>query len=99
MGELRAPSSGVAVRMYSRTAGDWFLLAFKTDRARTPFYLLIDCGVTQSTTNPDDALADLAAEIRAATAGEIHLLVATRERPDTVSGLTRSDALAQHLTI
>jgi hypothetical protein len=84
--EMEAPQSGVKVRMYRVGGlGDCFLLAFRT-RARRARYMLIDCGVFLGTKDGSKRLQAVARDIQAATGGRIHVLVATHEHWDHLSG-------------
>jgi hypothetical protein len=84
--EMQAPQSGVKVRMYRVGGlGDCFLLAFRT-RARRARYMLIDCGVFLGTKDGSKRLQAVARDIQAATGGRIHVLVATHEHWDHLSG-------------
>jgi hypothetical protein len=80
------PSSGVKVRMYRVGGlGDCFLLAFRT-RSRRARYMLIDCGVFLGTKDGSKQLQAVARDIQAATGGRLHVLVATHEHWDHLSG-------------
>lgn len=85
---LPSPNS-VAIRMYRIGHGDCFLLAFATDDAKKPTYVLIDCGYKPDSeevihTNADEVVEDL----REATGGRIHVAVLTHEHQDHVNGIT-----------
>ncbi len=83
---MEAPGNGVKVRMYRVGGlGDCFLLAFRT-RARQARYMLIDCGVFLGTQDGSKRLQAVARDIQAATGGRIHVLVATHEHWDHLSG-------------
>jgi hypothetical protein len=90
MGILNPPASGVTVRMYRQGLGDCFLLAFPTGQAGQAFYMLIDCGVIFGTQSPQQKMMDVATDIAAATGGDIHLLVATHEHWDHLSGFIQA---------
>ena len=90
MGTLKAPPEGVTVRMYRQGLGDCFLLAFPTDQPGAAFYLLIDCGVILGTEAPEPIMRAVAEDIREATGGDIHLLVATHEHWDHLSGFIQA---------
>ena len=73
----------IRVRMYRQGLGDCFLLTFYT--GPTPVHMLVDCGSIGAATTKvrlDDVVADIAAE----TDGHLHLLIATHEHQDHVSG-------------
>lgn len=84
-GTMKAPSSGVRVRMYDPGFGDCFLLAFR-GRDDEPVYVLIDCGVHGQYSGGSDKIRAVLRDIRAATGGRIHLAVVTHEHADHVSG-------------
>jgi hypothetical protein len=96
MGTLKAPASGVTVRMYRQGLGDCFLLAFPTASPERPFYMMIDCGVVLGTPNPtgtDDEpgpMTKVATSLKEATDGKIDLLVITHEHWDHVSGFLQA---------
>jgi metallo-beta-lactamase superfamily protein len=91
MGTLKAPASGVTVRMYRQGLGDCFLLAFASAQPEIPFYMLIDCGVVLGTPATSDkpaapTMSKVVASLKEATDGKIDLLVITHEHWDHVSG-------------
>jgi len=79
------PSSGITVRMYNPGFGDCLLLAFrgKDGQAR---YMLIDCGVHHQYPNRQERMQTVAGDIAAATNQHLHLVVATHEHTDHLSG-------------
>ena len=99
MGTLNPPASGVTVRMYRQGLGDCFLLAFPTEQAGQAFYMLIDCGVIFGTQNPGQIMENVATDIAAATGGDIHLLVATHEHWDHLSGFIQAGDVFQQMRI
>lgn len=82
---MPAPESGVTVRMYRPGLGDCFLLAFRAQDGSAR-YMLIDCGVLVGTTGGADRMRDIARDIAAATGDRLHVLVATHEHWDHLSG-------------
>jgi len=69
--------------MYRQGLGDCFLLTFGDgDGAK---HVLIDCGSLGATTT-GVRMNEVARDIAAATGGRLHLLVATHEHKDHVSG-------------
>ncbi len=88
--------TSVRVRMYRQGLGDCFLLTFNGDSS--PFHLLIDCGTLGATTTGNTMKA-VAEDIVAATEGHLHLLVATHEHKDHVSGFNSQRALFDSLTV
>jgi hypothetical protein len=99
MGTLNPPTSGVTVRMYRQGLGDCFLIAFPTEQPGQAFYMLIDCGVILGTSNPQQAMRNVATDIAAATSGDIHLLVATHEHWDHLSGFIQAGDVFQQMRI
>ncbi len=99
MGTLNPPASGVTVRMYRQGLGDCFLLAFPTEQPGQAFYMLIDCGVIFGTQNAGQDMKNVATDIAAATGGDIHLLVATHEHWDHLSGFIQAGDIFQQMRI
>lgn len=84
--QMEAPESGVKVRMYRvGSLGDCFLLAFRAESGSAR-YMLIDCGVFFATSGGSERMKAIARDIQAATGGCIHVLVATHEHWDHLSG-------------
>jgi hypothetical protein len=86
--ESRAASLAAAgrasVRMYRQGLGDCFLITLpKQDR--TPWHMLIDCGVILGTEKVNDRLSEVIADIAADTGGQIDVLVITHEHYDHVA--------------
>ena len=86
--EARAASTAVAggasVRMYRQGLGDCFLITLpKQDR--TPWHMLIDCGVILGTQGVNDRLSEVIADITADTGGRVDVLVITHEHYDHVA--------------
>ncbi len=73
----------VRARMYRQGLGDCFLLTFG-DGADAR-HVLIDCGTLGSTTT-GVKMKDVVGDIVTATGGHLHLLIATHEHKDHVSG-------------
>jgi hypothetical protein len=99
MGVLNPPASSVTVRMYRQGLGDCFLLAFPTEQAGQAFYMLVDCGVILGTCNSEQVMRNVATDIAAATGGDIHLLVATHEHWDHLSGFIQASDVFQQMRI
>src|SRR6266702_2986315 len=99
MATLHPPASGVTVRMYRQGLGDCFLLAFATGQAGQAFYMLIDCGVILGTQDPSQIMQAVAADIEAASGGDIHLLVATHEHWDHLSGFIQAGEAFRQMRI
>lgn len=92
---IKAPKSGVRVRMYRQGHGDCFLLTFKRSRGTKPFFMLIDCGRKKGSTPADlkDKDIDMDAVIEALwvdTAGKLDVVVVTHEHEDHVSGFPKA---------
>jgi len=93
---MKAPESGVKVRMYRQGLGDCFLLAFPANKApakKTPakkagetFYMLIDCGVLMGTPDAAEQMKAVASSIKDSTCGKIDLVVISHEHYDHLSG-------------
>ncbi len=84
---MKAPKSGVTVRMYRIGHGDCFLLAFR-GKNKEPIFVLIDCGTMPGSKldhDPDEVIED----IYAATGGRLHVVVITHEHADHVSGFAK----------
>ena len=90
---MKAPPSGVTIRMYRLGHGDCFLLCFRRGpRTRKPFYLLIDLGLKGgSQVDERFGIEQVIDDIAAATGGTIDLAVITHEHEDHVSGLPYGD--------
>jgi glyoxylase-like metal-dependent hydrolase (beta-lactamase superfamily II) len=73
----------VRVRMYRQGLGDCFLVSFRGDDG--PVHALIDCG-SLGATMTGVKMKDVVADIRRETGDHLHLLVATHEHKDHVSG-------------
>lgn len=89
---MKAPSSGVTVRMYRQGHGDCFLLAFPStgkpnDR---PVFMLIDCGLKPgSEVKPGQTVDKIIADIGEATGNKIDIVVVTHEHQDHVNGFLK----------
>jgi beta-lactamase superfamily II metal-dependent hydrolase len=93
MARLKAPKSGVTVRMYRTGHGDCFLLALPREEGDTPFYVLIDCGLKPGSQafihkKPID---DIVEHIGAATGDKLDLVIITHEHQDHVNGIWRKE--------
>jgi len=89
---LSAPPSGVSVRMYNPGFGDCLLLAFpgKDGQAR---YMLIDCGVHHQYPKGRQRMEKVVQDIAEATNHRLHLVVATHEHTDHISGFDYARAI------
>jgi hypothetical protein len=76
----------VRVRMYRQGLGDCFLLTFYPDGDER--HILIDCGTLGATTT-GIKLPDVIADIDKTTDGHLHLVVATHQHQDHLSGFRK----------
>jgi beta-lactamase superfamily II metal-dependent hydrolase len=90
MALMKAPSSGVTIRMYRQGHGDCFLLAFpRKGGGRRPVYMLIDCGykpgsqITRKNKKVD--ATRVIKDIATATGENIDIVVITHEHQDHVN--------------
>jgi hypothetical protein len=96
---MSPPDTGVKVRMYRHGFGDCFLLAFPTSDPGAAWYLLVDCGLFWSYRavgggpTQSQLLDAVAADVVAATGGEIDALVITHEHFDHLAGFRWSAPL------
>jgi len=88
MSRMKAPESGVKVRMYRQGQGDCFLLAFPRKGAGpdNPVYILIDCGYMYGSQFDGISLDEIVAHIAEATGGFIDFVAITHEHADHVNG-------------
>ncbi len=75
----------VKVRMYRPGLGDCFLLTFQSTTGECR-YMLIDCGVLQNTKGQEERLCKIIEDIRKQCRGKLHIVVATHEHEDHLSG-------------
>lgn len=73
----------VRARMYRQGLGDCFLVSFAAPHG--PVHAVIDCG-TLGARLTDVTMEEVVASIHEATGGHLHLLVATHEHKDHLSG-------------
>ena len=89
---LKAPDSGVTVRMYRQGQGDCFLLAFPRKGASrdNPVYMLIDCGYMGGSQFTHDGekigIRDCIADLIGATGGFVDYVAVTHEHSDHANG-------------
>jgi hypothetical protein len=93
-----ARASRVSIRMYRQGLGDCFLVTFRT-ASKTPFNILIDCGVVLGTPDPVTPMKRVVEDIGRVTAGQIDLLVLTHEHWDHLSGFNQVQDLFEKLKI
>ncbi len=79
------PPSGVTVRMYNPGFGDCLLLAFRAEDGSSR-YMLIDCGVHHQYPDGQEKIQAVVEDIAAATNRRLHLVVATHEHTDHLTG-------------
>jgi metallo-beta-lactamase superfamily protein len=79
----------VRVRMYRQGLGDCFLLTFNPGGDEK--HVLIDCG-TLGATSTKVTLPDVIADIDKTTNGHLHLVVATHQHQDHLSGFSKLSA-------
>jgi len=101
-GQRLLPGPGeMVVRKYRQGLGDCFLLAFATDNPMKPRYVLIDCGVHMRQREGRKRLLQVMNHLAAATKNHIHVVVASHEHSDHLSGFVQkgSPFLKNALTI
>ena len=86
----------IRVRMYRQGLGDCFLLTFYT--GPEPVHMLVDCGTLGATTTKVP-MRDVVANISAETEGHLHLLIATHEHKDHVSGFNSQKEVFDDFTV
>jgi hypothetical protein len=86
----------VRVRMYRQGLGDCFLLTFRTGAA--PVHMLVDCGTLGATTT-GVRMGDVVTNIAKETGEHLHLLIATHEHKDHVSGFRSQSKKFDEFTI
>ena len=88
---MKAPKSGVRVRMYRQGHGDCFLLAFPHGGER-PIYVLIDCGFKPGSNVKFGlkSIDEIVHNIKAATDHQVDLVIVTHEHQDHVNGFWKA---------
>jgi hypothetical protein len=95
---VRGLERGVTVRMYRpRGLGDCFLLAFPP--ADDPRFMLVDCGVFFATSGGAARMREIAEDIADVTGGRLHLVVATHEHWDHLSGFQFAQEIFDEVTV
>src|SRR5664279_1730958 len=88
--KVETPATGnlpkLRVRMYRQGLGDCFLLTFNPGGEEK--HVLIDCG-TLGSKYTEVKLPDVIAEIDKTTNGHLHLVVATHQHQDHLSGFSK----------
>lgn len=82
---MKAPNSGVTVRMYNTGFGDCLLLAFPTGNGGA-HYMLIDFGVHHQYPDREARVRLIAEDIAQATGQHLHTVVITHEHTDHLYG-------------
>src|SRR5262249_3954715 len=93
-----SPLEGVRIRMYRQGLGDCFLLSFPR-RDGGPFHMLIDCGVILGTADAAENMKAVAQDIAAATDDHLHVVVATHEHWDHLSGFIQARDIFDDIAI
>lgn len=89
---MRAPESGVTIRMYRQGHGDCFLLCFRRSPDNDdPYFVLIDLGAKGSSAVNGVDTSAVIEDLAKATQGEIDLAIVTHEHEDHVSGFPFGD--------
>lgn len=86
---LLAPvhEGNLVVRMYRPGGlGDCFLLALPSPEGGEPRFVLVDCGVFNGTSGGSDRMRAIARDVAEVTGNHLHVLVATHEHWDHLSG-------------
>ncbi len=93
MARMKAPESGVTVRMYRQGQGDCFLLAFPREGGGEPVYVMIDCGYMGGSqierSGKKITTTRVAKDIEAATDNRLDVVIVTHEHADHVNGLKK----------
>ncbi|MEM1298427.1 MAG: hypothetical protein AAGH68_04040 [Pseudomonadota bacterium] len=91
MPRMKAPATGVRVRMYRQGHGDCFLLAFpgRIGRSRPAVYVLIDCGYKPRSEIHGQKIDVIARDIIEATGGYVDICMVTHEHQDHVNGFRK----------
>ncbi|HEV2147734.1 MAG TPA: hypothetical protein VGR37_10060 [Longimicrobiaceae bacterium] len=93
---MNAINPKVRIRMYRQGLGDCFLVTFYPEGG--PVHMLIDCGSLGATTT-GVKMAAVADDIGNETGDHLHLLVATHEHKDHVSGFRSERERFDELTV
>ena len=95
---LKAPKSGITIRMYNPGFGDCFLLAFRGEDKK-PRYMLIDCGVHHQYPNREARLELVVENISKATGKHIHIVAITHEHTDHLHGFKYGKEIFEQMQI
>lgn len=91
---LTPPPGGAAIRMYRIGHGDCFLIAFASDDAKKPAFVLIDCGFKPGSPGklaPPTTVKEIGKDILDVTGGFIDVAIVTHEHQDHVNGLSATN--------
>jgi hypothetical protein len=94
---LPIPEGGCRVRMYRQGLGDCWLLSFGAEGG--PCHVLVDCGVHAVQSGGRKRIRQIAQDILEVTGGRIHVLVATHEHADHLSGFVDAWDIFQKIQI
>lgn len=86
------------VRMYRQGLGDCFLITL-TRKSRSPYRILIDCGVILGTPDSTTIMTQVVDDIVSQSAGHLDLLLATHQHWDHLSGFIQAKSSFAKLTI
>ena len=87
----------VRVRMYRQGLGDCFLLSFT--RQEQTRHVLIDCGVLLGTRDGTKKMEKVVENIREETGDHLHIVIATHEHWDHLSGFAQAQDLFDKIKI
>ncbi|MBV9581435.1 MAG: hypothetical protein JO057_22895 [Chloroflexi bacterium] len=88
----------VKIRMYRQGLGDCFLITLpRADGSN--YFILIDCGVVLGTANAQTEMTKVVSDVAAVTGGKLHLLLATHEHWDHLSGFLQASAQWTGITV
>ena len=93
----RKPKPNVRIRMYRQGLGDCFLLTFPGENG--DLHMLIDCGVLLGTKNAKGIMTKVMENVEAETGGHLHLVVATHEHWDHISGFLQAQEVFDRIKI
>ncbi len=91
MARMKAPRTGVKVRMYRQGHGDCFLLAFAgyEEGRKRNVYVLIDCGLKPNSEVHNQEIEKVIDDIHDATDGHVDVVIVTHEHQDHVNGFAK----------
>ena len=89
----------VRIRMYRQGLGDCFLVSFDKPGGRESTHIVIDCGVLTGSPDGPNRMRKVVEDFEAETGGVVHLLVATHEHSDHLSGFDRARDVWERITV